>query len=145
MLDFNDSYQDIIDKLKSDLAPVPVYESSVPINVEKEAVNGMFSPYLVISIGGGIRERGGRHVANMRMDTLAYWVTVVCVAPDDDVARMLKGEVLNSLTAFVPTDGSPLSPEGGQAQSVANENRIPAIFQHRVMFKFSGNMISETA
>ena len=143
MLDFNPSYDDIIGKLRADVSPVPVYDSTVPVNVPKEANNGYFQPYIVMSIGGGIREKRGRHIADMRMDSLTYWITIVCVAPEDSVARMLKGKVLNSLTAYVPVDGSPLSPEGGQAQSTANENRIPAIYQHRLMFKFVGNMVSE--
>lgn len=143
MLDFNASYDDICTKLRQDIAPVKVYDSTVPVNTPKEANNGYFQPYLVISIGGGIREKRGRHMANMRLDPLTYWITVVCVAPEDTVARKLKGRVLDILTDYIPVDGAPLSPEGGQAQSTANENRIPAIYQHRVMFKFIGNMVSE--
>lgn len=143
MLDFNPAFDSIVGRLKTDLgANVPVYRSNVPLNVLKETESGMFSPYVVISIGGGVQNSRSRHMADVRMDTYLYWVVVTSIAPQDEQAAMLKGEVLNSLTGFVPVDSGQLVPKGGTAQGVGNENRIPIIYQHRAMFEFSHNMES---
>lgn len=141
MLDFNPAFDDIVAKLKTDLgANVPVYRTNVPLNAPKPTENGMFAPYVVVSIGGGIRNVRSRHMVDPRMDTMLYWVVVTTIAPRDEEASALKGKVIDSLTGFVPTDSGQLVPNGGTAQGVGNENKVPIIYQHRAMFEFSHNM-----
>ena len=144
MLDFTPAFDDIINKLKADLgANVSVYDTNVPLDVPKVTVNGMFSPYVVVSIGGGVQNTRSKHMVDVRMDTYLYWVVCTSVAPRDKEARELKADILKSLTGFVPTDAGQLTPKGGTAQGVANENKVPLIYQHRAMFEFSQNMQTE--
>lgn len=141
MLDVEPAYQDIKQQVQTALgSAVKIYDSNVPLNVQKESTSGMFSPYVVMTIGGGIRSLRSRHIADSRMDTVTYWVVFTAVAPRDDEARRFKSIIMNALFGFVPRDSSQLVPSGGTAQGVANENKIPIIFQQRIMFEFSHNM-----
>lgn len=145
MSDFTEAYKDIHEHMQEQFGNVPVYRSAVPTNVHKPTVNGMFQPYVVLSIGGGIEFGRSRNIVSPRHSSFTYWVTIVTVAPDDEVAAMLKAKAMDILTGYVPVNSTELIPHGGQAQSVSNENRIPPIYQHRVMFKFIHNMVYTTA
>lgn len=140
MIDFTPAYDAIVERLRTGLRNVEVYDTNVPLDVEKSTVAGHFKPYAVITLGGGIRAARGRHMSNSRWDIMQYWVVVTTVAPENNAAMVLKAEVLDLLFGFVPPDASELTPEGGQAQSAANENRVPIIYQHRAMFHFYQNM-----
>ena len=104
MLDFTPAYDDILDKLRTDLGAVRVYETNVPLDVEKNTVAGHFSPYVVMSFGGGIRAARGRSIVSTRFDVMQYWVVCTVVAPVDRQAREIKSEILGILTGFVPRD-----------------------------------------
>lgn len=140
MIDFTPAYDAIVERLRTGLRNVDVYDTNVPLDVHKPTVDGHFKPYAVITLGGGIRAARGRHMINSRWDIMQYWVVVTTVAPENNAAMVLKAEVLDLLFGFVPPDASELTPEGGQAQSAANENRVPIIYQHRAMFHFYQNM-----
>lgn len=143
MIDVTPAFDDIVARLQTELgSAVPVYRTNVPLDVAKQTTNGMFTPYVVVSLGGGIRNQRSRHMADSRMDTLQYWVVVTSVAPRDEEALKLKVKSIDALFGFVPQDSGQLTPSGGTAQSVANENKVPLIYQHRAMFEFSHNMES---
>lgn len=144
MLDFTPAYTDIRNHLKTELdarfGNVRVFDTNVPLDVAESTVNGLFSPYVVLSIGGGIRAARGRSIVNSRYDVMQYWVVATVVGPENLPTMVIKSAIIDILTGFVPTDASELTPEGGQAQSSANENRIPIIYQQRAMFQFFQNM-----
>ena len=140
MIDFVPAYAAIVARLRTGLGNVKVYDTNVPLDVEKATLAGHFSPYAVITLGGGTRAARGRHMINSRWDIMQYWVVVTTIAPENGAAMQLKSEVIDLLFGFVPPDAGELTPEGGQAQSAANENRIPLVFQHRAMFHFYQNM-----
>lgn len=143
MLDVTPAYQDIKARVKECLGGnVKVYDTNVPLDVRKDTVNGYFEPYVVITIGGGIRNVRSRHMADSRMDTLLYWVVCTAVAPRNEEALLFKSKIIDGLFGFVPRDSGQLVPSGGTAQSAANENKIPIIYQHRAMFEFNHNMES---
>lgn len=144
-MDFTPAYRDIQNRIRTALPQFDLYDTNVPLDVEKLTVNGKFKPYMVISLGGGIRAARGRGIVSPKYDPMQYWIVITCVAPEDAPAVQLKSTLLDLLTGFVPTDADQLTPEGGQAQSVANENRVPIFYQHRVMFHFYQNMTNQTA
>lgn len=141
-LDAGPTIDDILAFARTSLSPVPLYETNVPLDVEREIENGQFDPFAVMSLGGPVEVKSGRVLSCPRANVMQYWVVFTTVAPDDTVARMLKFKILNALTGYEPVDASALAPRGGQAQSSANENRVPNMYQHRVMFEFYQNMES---
>ena len=141
-MDSTPTLDSILNEITAEMAPVPVYGTNVPLDVQRAVESGYFSPYISVSFGGPVEHRPSRGICGARKSSMQYWTVATVVTPDDDTGLLLKGKLLDRLTGFTPTDGTELVPSGGQAQSAANENKVPLIYQHRVMFTFYQNMSS---
>ena len=76
--------------------PFPVYVSELPEDDELQFDSrGTMTPYIVLFFGGPVRSAGGRGIVSTRRDSQIVFLTVEVYAPTSDIARKLKGKIID--------------------------------------------------
>lgn len=99
-----------------------VYEDDV---IDDDAVikmSNQVKPYIVLKWGGLLRSTANTSFAGVRFDEYNSSVDVMTVAPNGKKARLSLNIILDKLTGWKPTGGGALTPFGGSALYVINNN-----------------------
>jgi hypothetical protein len=107
---------DIITQLKT-IAGVDVFNGEYTSDgyVPQTDANTMFKPYLTVKFNGAFPAHDNG-ITTPDLDTQRATFSVYVITPDDRVTRNILNQVrVKMLTNFHPTDGSTLSPTGGQS------------------------------
>lgn len=102
--------------------------------------NKLFKPYMLVKFNGGFSNPQDNGIVGSWLDTYRITFSVYVVAPDDNVARVLRDQVRGKMinATFKPTDGSALGPIGGVSfvDSDLGYNR----YVHNIGFKYYANL-----
>lgn len=144
MAKFAQTYKSITDQLEAVVTNATIVDTAVALTEIENSSNGMFDPYVAVSIGGPIEAARGRHITDRRMNVLTSWVTTTIVAPRNEDSLLIKDQVIDALWGFSPYDAAPMIMTGGTAHSVTNEQAKPIKFMHTVMFQIYHNVLGPT-
>ena len=112
--------QEIVGKTKVYISEIPPDES-VPTDSK-----GMMLPFIVMYFGGPIRSGSDRSLVNTRNDVSLLYVTIEVYAPTANLARSLKGKLVDGLTGFRTDEMSQVTLSGfGMSQSRASNTVRP--------------------
>ena len=139
MIDPTQAYEDVIERLRDNLS-IKVYETQVPEDSELEYSNGIPLPFAVVYTGAPTRAARGRHITNSRNDTtLLTWVIATYGARPSE-ARLYKGQVINLLTGWTPSDCGEMTLDGGWTYSRSSNSVRPTQFIEEVAFMARSNL-----
>lgn len=127
--------------------PFPVYVSELPEDDELQFDSrGTMTPYIVLSFGGPVRSAGGRGIVSTRRDSQIVFLTVEVYAPTSDIARKLKGKIIDALLGYrVFSGGDQITGEltfsGGMSYSRSSNTIRPTQYIEAQSFQTVTNLI----
>lgn len=136
----------IQDDIKARLETLPqdVYVVEVPDDkLLAKASNGVYKPYIVMSIGGPYRAARGRGIVSSRNDVNVASLSIQVVAPTSDAADSILDNVLDLMTGWWTNDTGEFTVEGGSNGSNADGNVKPTKYFRYAFFSFRCNLTSE--
>lgn len=112
-LDPTPTFDSILVKAKEVLGATPIYVGEIPPD---EAIpfdsRGTMLPYVALFFGGPVRAAQDRNLVNVRWDVNILYVTAEAYAPTAELARQIKGQLIEGITGFVGEDMTPLTLSG---------------------------------
>lgn len=143
MIDYGATEDEILDRLRTGMAPVPVIDTE-NADVATDAIDdGEFTPYVGIIFGGPVTNVRDRGIVSVRADLMTAYCIVRVAAPDPEVARLLHRKVFNLLTGWSPYNSGEMTPKAGMAYSTGNANARPTRFYREHSFEYPTNTIRE--
>lgn len=138
-MNLKETEDSILAYLRTDYSQFTYLHGPVPEDdqIPRDA-SGEVPPIFIVRFGK--INRGGRAVAGPRFDDYNSWVDMIAISTVHDDARTALNIVLDGLTGFVPTGGSPLWPDGGQQDFVSrNYASRPVLSAQSQRFSYGVN------
>lgn len=129
--------------------PFKVYISEIPEDESLEYdERNVMRPFIVLSFGGPVASARGKGIVSVRRDPQIVFLTVDMYAPTSDIARKLKGKVINALLGYRVFSGADqltgeLSFSGGMSYSRASNSVRPTQYIEAQSFQTVTNLITE--
>lgn len=100
-------------KVREVLGKTPVYLAEIPADDQLPMdKNGIMLPFVALYFGGPIRSVRDRNLVSVRRDVNILYLTAEIFAPTAEIARQIKGQLVEELTGFQEGDMSELSLSG---------------------------------
>ena len=139
-LDPTPVFDDVLARVQSVIGATKVYVAEVPEDKDIPVVNALPVPFVSIYFGGPVRSSRDRHITTSRNDTTVLFFTVQAYAPRADIARTIKGRIIEGLTGYRPVDGGEMILAGGNTCTRASNEVRPTQFLEEVQFTCRSNL-----
>ena len=143
MISYSEVEEDILDRLRDGMAPVPVIDTEAEDDATDEVGDGTFTPYVGVIFGGPIANVRDRGIVGVRQDLMTAYCIVRVAAPDAAVCRLLHDKVFNLLTGWSPTNSGQMEPKSGMAYSTGNANLRPTRYYREHSYSYPTNTTLE--
>lgn len=120
----------IRDRVQEIMGKTEVYENEIPPDSAIPTNSqGLMKPFVVLYYGGPIRSGRDRSLVTTRRDLILLYITIEVYAPSAQLARELKGKLVEELTGMRTDDMSELTLSGfGMSQSRASNTVRPTMY-----------------
>lgn len=116
-MNLKETEDSILTYLRTNYGQFTYYHGPVPEDEQLiRDADGEVPPFFIVRFGKV--NRSGRAVAGHRHDEYHSWVDMICISTVHEQARTAVDLILDGLTGFRPTGGSPMWPDGGQQDFV---------------------------
>lgn len=145
MIDLSATEEDILNHLRTGMAPVPVIDTETEDEFLDSVGDGDFSPFVGVVWGGPITTTRDRGIVGVRHDLMTGYVTVRVVAPDMTVLRLLHRKAFNLMLGYRPYNSGELEPRAGMAYSIGNAQVQPTRYYREDAYTYRTNTIDEVS
>lgn len=140
MFDFTDT----VDSIKTQIQTKVTNARIIDTHGEPPRANGIIQPYIVLTFGAPTRRESDAGIVESKRDTYNLWFHAECVALAVAPARSLRGQVMDALVDFEPTNSGRITTWGGFSDTLASTDSVPMRFTETGRFRFSYNLQAPT-